>query len=126
MGKALLGSAERLGKRVRPCDSCPPWLDGEAGDFTRRPAVRPRCHCDEPSAPALVLPRGQASSFMSGAAASSQASQVEVWSSQTRFEMADIVHCSHCPEGQCQKCAQRIVSDVPVATYSAFCTAFAR
>lgn len=39
--------------------------------------------------------------------------------------MADVVRCFHCPEGQCQQCRGRTVSDVPVAVYGAFCKTFA-
>lgn len=42
----------------------------------------------------------------------------------TQFSIADVVHCSHGPKGRCLRCSGRLVANLPLAAYGAFCHAY--
>jgi len=42
----------------------------------------------------------------------------------TSFSLPDVVRCNHGPGGRCLQCAGRLVQNVPIPIYSAFCTAY--
>eukprot|EP00928_Gymnodinium_smaydae_P007361 TRINITY_DN12653_c0_g6_i1.p1 TRINITY_DN12653_c0_g6~~TRINITY_DN12653_c0_g6_i1.p1 ORF type:complete len:319 (+),score=25.73 TRINITY_DN12653_c0_g6_i1:30-959(+) len=53
-----------------------------------------------------------------------EVADVEEWSGQTSFVLADIVSCGHGTNGRCLECTGRQVTNVPVTVYSEYCKAF--